>query len=171
MKLLPLLASIALQGCASAAVAPPPPVVVPEGRPVMTLTRSGQMHAREPLWVLQMGDKAVWVVSGRASRQQDDLRHISGTKSPLPPGRYRVHAPEQILPDDPIELGRSGWIALTPQFVTGRSALGIHHDPSFGLPNGESGTDGCIGTLNADDMRMVMRWVQQNRPQTLIVEN
>jgi len=144
-------------------------------RPVMTLrwtTETNQL-TMDPIWVLSLksseGVVQLPAVTGRASRQQEKMRRIEGSKAPLPRGSYQVGLPEEILPGDPVELGRSGWISLEPLRSNGRTFIGIHHDPSYGKLNGESGTDGCIGMISAEDMVTVVNWVNRHRPATLVV--
>lgn len=159
-------------------VEPPPAVERFPGRvddePRMEFRRTDQQGVLgDPIWELALihegSEMVLPAVSGRANAQRNHLRQVGGTRSPLPVGRYRVAYPEVILPGDPVELGRAGWVAVRPLFGTGRTALGIHHDPSFDLSNGESGTDGCIGLVRAEDMKYVVNWVKNNNPKMLYV--
>lgn len=137
------------------------------GAAELVLTRSTNSVAttKDPIWVLQLkqGDQVLAslpALSGRANRQQLD-RHTSGNKSPLPPGRYAIdrNGIARAPFSDP-ELGSGYWIPIQPLFRTGRSDLGLHQDPSWGLANGESGTSGCIGLESADATAEVVNWIK-----------
>lgn len=54
-------------------------------------------------------------------------------------------------------------------FQTGRSALGIHYDPSFEKKNGEDGTSGCIALKNKSELNKVLNYVRTYRPKYLQV--
>jgi hypothetical protein len=100
-------------------------------------------------------------LTGKSDRQGLN-RHIAGNKSPLPPGVYSITISEIYGPPftDP-ELGQGYWIPIEPLFKTGRSALGIHQDPSWGKLNGESGTSGCIGLRDIEHTGTIVTWIRQ----------
>lgn len=105
-------------------------------------------------------------VAGRAYTQQRN-RHQSGTEAPLPDGQYQLSS--TIVPGTIVEAGET-FIPVYPRFRTGRTALGIHYDPSFNLNNGEDGTSGCIALTNRSDRDKINRFVSQYKPQELIVD-
>jgi hypothetical protein len=105
------------------------------------------------------------IVSGRAHTQSKD-RNRAGTEAPLPDGRYRVA--KSTTPGGIPEAG-DRFLAIQPLFRTGRSALGIHYDPSFNKNNGEDGTSGCIGLQTRDELSKVLEYVRTYKPQFLDV--
>lgn len=121
---------------------------------------------KDPIWDVELVvdgkvvDK-VEALIGRSYRQTAN-RHIAGNESPLPVGNYRVDKGGIVREkfNNP-ELGTGYWIPVTPLFSTGRSALGFHQDPSWGLLNKESGTSGCIGLRSPEDTQRVVEWVRQ----------
>lgn len=92
-------------------------------------------------------------VNGRA-HTQNRKRHVSGTEAPSPDGRYRVA--RGIVPGTHPEVG-GRFLPITPTFRTGRTALGIHFDPSFEKRNGEDGTAGCIALTKRSDLDEVLK--------------
>jgi hypothetical protein len=104
-------------------------------------------------------------VSGRAHTQNRD-RHRSGTEAPLPDGRYQVA--KRVVRGTIAEAG-DRFLAIQPQFRTGRTALGIHYDPSYEKNNGEDGTSGCIALTNRDDLSKVLEYVRNYNFQFLDV--
>ena len=127
-----------------------------------SLARTG-----DPIWSLRLETPGQPVqrfdaVSGRAHRQNAD-RHRSGTRAPLPAGRYSLGPVEPLGPSDPRELGPI-WIGIEPQFPTGRGHLGIHLDPSA-----NRGTLGCVGLIRWDDMQTLAGLVQRRNVRTLVV--
>jgi hypothetical protein len=94
-------------------------------------------------------------------------RHQAGTEAPLPDGKYQV-AKTSVAGTIPEAGDR--FLAIQPLFRTGRSALGIHYDPSFEKNNGEDGTSGCIGLTNRGDLDFVLNYVRTYRPQYLEVK-
>jgi L,D-transpeptidase catalytic domain len=105
------------------------------------------------------------VVSGRAHTQNRD-RNRAGTEAPLPDGRYRVA--KSTTPGTIAEAG-DRFLAIQPLFRTGRSALGIHYDPSFNKKNGEDGTSGCIALQTRDELSQVLEYVRTYKPQFIDV--
>ena len=138
----------------------------------MMLVPTGNYNElRNPLYELRLfvnGEKvgAYKAESGRADTQDND-RNRSGTEAPLPDGEYRIAT--KVTPGRVYEAG-DRFLAIYPQFRTGRSELGIHYDPSHGKPNGEDGTSGCIGLINKDDLTEVLNFVRAYHPQRLKVE-
>jgi L,D-transpeptidase catalytic domain len=97
------------------------------------------------------------VVTGRNFTQNKN-RNQSGTHSPLPDGRYRMS--NALTQGMVAEVGRvdglsvsKPFLPITPSFGTGRSALGIHVDPSYNRDPKEDGTSGCIGLTNTADFK------------------
>ncbi|MDJ0662533.1 MAG: L,D-transpeptidase [Crocosphaera sp.] len=105
-------------------------------------------------------------VTGRAESQNRN-RHQAGTEAPLPDGQYQV-ASTEVAGTHPEVGGR--FLPVEPLFPTGRSALGIHYDPSFQKTNGEDGTEGCIALTNKRDLDQVLNYVHTYRPQYLEVK-
>jgi hypothetical protein len=146
--------------------------------PMVRVTRTDRRVERtqDPIWDVELVINGQTVqryeaVIGRANKQAVN-RHVAGTEAPLPEGRYRIDLGGIAGgPYDNPELGSGLWIPVTPQFATGRSALGFHQDPSWGLLNGESGTSGCIGFKTAQETRLVADWIQRHQAKTLVVTN
>lgn len=133
---------------------------------VLIKTKDTIKTTKDPIWQLQLVSQDGRVIdsmpalTGRASRQLLD-RHQSGNKSPLPIGVYKVERTSiERGPFGDPELGKGYWIPITPLFATGRSYLGFHQDPSWGRPNGESGTSGCIGLENAAATVKLVDWIK-----------
>jgi len=136
-----------------------PSISTPANESVLVLNRTTRSLPRtgDPIWSLRLETPGQPVqhfdaVSGRAHRQNAD-RHRSGTRAPLPAGRYVL---------GPI------WIGIEPQFPTGRGYLGIHLDPSANR-NANSGTLGCVGLIRWDDMQTLAGLVQRRNVRTLVV--
>ncbi len=104
-------------------------------------------------------------VTGRANSQNRN-RHQAGTEAPLPDGQYQVATAE--VAGTHSEVG-GRFLPIEPLFPTGRSALGIHYDPSFQKANGEDGTEGCIALTNKRDLDQVLQYVYTYQPQYLEV--
>jgi hypothetical protein len=105
-------------------------------------------------------------VAGRWNTQSRD-RHRGGTEAPLPDGSYQVS--EVSVRGTIPEVGGK-FLPIYPQFQTGRTALGIHYDPSYNKLNGEDGTSGCIGLTNQADFEQILDFIKLYHPQTLIVD-
>lgn len=112
------------------------------------------------------------IVTGRSFTQQKN-RNQSGTHSPLPNGKYRMSS--GLTQGTLIEVGKvSGlniskpFLPVSPMFETGRSALGIHVDPSYNKDPKEDGTSGCIGLTNAADFKSL--WADINQYQIRSLE-
>jgi hypothetical protein len=137
----------------------------------MTLTPTGLTNALgNPMYELRLyvnGNSvgAYNTVAGRAYTQNRN-RHQAGTEAPLPDGKYQVA--RTTVAGTILEAG-DRFLAIQPLFRTGRSALGIHYDPSFEKNNGEDGTSGCIGLTNRGDLDQVLNFVRTYRPQYLEV--
>ena len=143
------------------------------GDSFLVLNRTPRQLPRtgDPIWSLRLETPGQPVeefdaVTGRAHRQNAD-RHVSGTRAPLPAGRYNLGPVEPLGPGDPAELGPL-WIGIEPQFPTGRGHLGIHLDPSANR-NANSGTLGCVGLIRRQDMLSLATLVQRRRVRTLLV--
>jgi hypothetical protein len=109
--------------------------------------------------------KTYEVVTGRSKTQNRD-RNKAGTEAPLPDGSYRVAS--STIPGTHPEVG-GRFLPIQPLFSTGRSALGIHYDPSFEKNNGEDGTSGCIALTNKSDFNEVLEYIRTYQPQDLEV--
>lgn len=150
----------------------------PQNQNFLKITKTDQVVAstKDPIWSVELVvegkvvDK-VDALIGRSYRQNAN-RHIAGNESPLPKGNYRVDR-EGIVKErfDNPELGKGYWVPITPLFSTGRSALGFHQDPSWGLLNKESGTSGCIGLRSPEDTRKVVDWIRQYNIETVDVQS
>ena len=105
-------------------------------------------------------------ISGRAHTQTRN-RHRRGTEAPLPDGVYLVGS--HLTNGSLFEVGGK-FLPIYPRFSTGRTALGIHYDPSFNQNNGEDGTSGCIGLTTKTDRDLVQSFVLKYKPKTLVVE-
>ncbi len=141
---------------------------------LMTLVGTNRVlsSSGDPIWELQLaipGQKlrSFDALVGRASRQQANRQRL-GSRSPLPPGPYRVTDIEPIQPGDDPQLGRFLWIGLVPRFPTGRRGLGIHHDPSAGRGR-QSGTDGCIGLIHGNDLLVLSDLIRRHGTRDLVV--
>ncbi len=104
-------------------------------------------------------------VSGTATTQNVD-RHRGNNFAPLPDGLYHVN--DQIMSGTVPEVGRT-FVAISPQFSTGRSDLGIHLDRSFNKRNGYDGTAGCIGLTTIADRDAINDFVTKYHPRNLFV--
>ena len=131
----------------------------------MRLEKTGRSNKlRNPLYRLCLYAKgrlqaSFDTVNGRAHTQNRN-RHKSGTQAPSPDGRYRVA--RWIIPGTHPEVG-GRFLPITPTFRTGRTALGIHYDPSFEKGNGEDGTAGCIALTNRSDLDKVLKFHRRYR--------
>jgi hypothetical protein len=138
----------------------------------MTMRRTGMTNRfGNPLYELQMfayGEliSTVLTVSGRAHTQTRN-RDKSGTEAPLPNGKYSVS--RQWVPGSSSEVG-GRFLPISPQFNTGRFALGIHYDPSYDRNPKEDGTEGCIATTSKQDLDTVLSYVRIHKPSYLKVE-
>ncbi len=136
----------------------------------MTLTPAGRTNALgNPLYELRLYANGQWraydTVTGRAHTQNKN-RHVAGTEAPLPNGRYKVA--HYTVPGTHPEVGGI-FLPISPMFQTGRSALGIHYDPSFEKRNGEDGTAGCIALKNRAELDKVLKYVRTYQPEYLEV--
>ena len=68
-----------------------------------------------------------------------------------------------------VEVG-GRFLPVYPRFSTGRTALGIHYDPSYNKGNGEDGTAGCIGLSSRQNFATLLSFVETHKPQLLIVD-
>jgi L,D-transpeptidase catalytic domain len=137
----------------------------------MTLTPTQEVNQLgNPLYELRLFAKGELVasfktVSGRAYTQAKE-RHRSGTEAPLPDGRYKVAT--KTTRGTIAEAG-SQFLPIQPMFKTGRTALGIHIDPSFNKNNGEDGTSGCIGMTTSEQLSQLLDYVRTYKPKFLEV--
>lgn len=142
--------------------APPP---LPKAVLVLRRTSEKVKDTNDPIWQLELVSEGkvldkLPALSGRSYRQNHD-RNVSGNKSPLPRGMYRIDRRGiEAGPFSDPELGSGYWVPITPMFTTGRSDLGFHVDPSWGKRNGESGTSGCIGLPNRDATVRLVDWIR-----------
>jgi hypothetical protein len=105
-------------------------------------------------------------VSGRVGKQTPS--HTAGTQTPLPFGTYKFDQPGRVE-YAPGEFG-GVWSAVTPTFNTGRSALGIHYDPSAFSYNGNTGTAGCFATPTVNEREIMTRFIRDHKPIYFIVQ-
>ena len=147
---------------------PPQPV---KQSSYMSLTTAGRTNALgNPLYELRLYANGQFIgayatVTGRAHTQNKN-RQVAGTEAPLPDGKYTVaRAP---IPGTLPEAGDL-FLPIQPLFRTGRSALGIHYDPSFEKGNGEDGTSGCIALTNKVELDQVLNYVRTYQPEYLEV--
>ena len=152
--------------------------VPPKPKPVPTLVleRTDRRIAStgDPIWDLRLEipgkpTRRFDAVSGRANRQNAD-RDRMGSRAPLPAGTYSVGPVEPLADGAYPELGPV-WISIEPTFTTGRRVLGIHQDPSAGQLNTQSGTLGCIGLVNRNDMLELSDLITQTDTKRLVVKN
>ncbi len=123
-----------------------------------------------PIYILHLcvrgkEQKSFDIVTGRNFTQNKN-RDRSGTHSPLPNGKYRVS--NALTQGMLAEVGRvdglsvrQPFLPISPMFVTGRSALGIHVDPSYDIDPKEDGTSGCIGLTNAANFKDLWASIKQ----------
>lgn len=170
--LLPLLLPLSPLGREGGAWGMDPAAAARNGRMVLVRTQRQLPISLDPIWELQLqipGQqlRSYPAVVGRAGRQDAD-RNRMGSQAPLPRGTYRVTEVQPMRPEDPPELGRFLWIGLEPEFSTERRALGIHHDPSAGRGR-SSGTNGCIGLINGNDLLSLGALVARHGTAELVV--
>jgi len=155
---------------------PAPPASKTTAPAIITVTKTTSFftNTRDPLWnvIVRLPDGKTQqfpALIGRAHKQNVN-RHISGNESPLPMGKYFVTEVSSIGAGLSPELGKAVWIGLEPSFSTGRSALGMHHDPSAGKGR-ESGTSGCVGLIHHADTLKLAGLIRQYRIQNLLVQS
>jgi hypothetical protein len=131
-----------------------------------------------PIYVLHLciggkEQRSFKIVTGRNFTQQKN-RNQSGTHSPLPNGKYRMST--ALTQGMLAEVGRvdglnvrQPFLPISPMFGTGRSALGIHVDPSYNIDPKEDGTSGCIGLTNPADFKALWASIRQYRIKDLQV--
>ncbi|MEA5534194.1 L,D-transpeptidase [Crocosphaera sp. XPORK-15E] len=151
---------------------PEPEVIPPISQEnYMTLTPTNTSNALgNPIYELRLYAKGQLIgnyatVTGQATTQQKN-RHQEGTEAPLPDGKYAV-ANTAVAGTEP-EVGEL-FLPIQPLFSTGRTALGIHYDPSFQKTNGEDGTHGCIALTQKQDLEQVLHYIYTYQPQYLEV--
>ena len=105
-------------------------------------------------------------VAGRHFTQNRN-RHQAGTEAPLPDGNYGISS--HSVPGTLVEVG-GRFLPVYPRFSTGRTALGIHYDPSYNKGNGEDGTAGCIGLSSRQNFATLLSFVETHKSQLLIVD-
>ena len=172
---LPLLAALLL---AAPALTPPalaaPLPATSYGQISLSRTERHLEATGDPVWELALlipgqPPRRFDALVGRAARQAAD-RHQLGSQAPLPKGRYRISELGEIASGDNPELGQLHWIGLEPLFVTARRGLGIHHDPSAGLGR-RSGTDGCNGLIQGNDLVTLVDLVRRSGMRELDVRD
>ena len=137
----------------------------------MTLRSTGKTNTLgNPLYKLSLYGNGKLIgtfntISGRAHTQNRN-RNRAGTEAPLPDGSYKVA--KTPIPGTLVEAG-DRFLPLQPLFQTGRSALGIHYDPSYEKHNGEDGTSGCVALTNRQELSQVLQYVDTYRPKYLEV--
>ena len=142
------------------------------GPTFLKLTSTGTTNAVDnPLYQLELFVDGKLVnsyltVTGRANTQGRN-RHVSGTEAPLPDGNYYVA--QNTVPGTHPEVGGT-FLPITPDFRTGRSALGIHFDPSYEKNDGEDGTAGCIAFRNKGQLDSFLADLRTYGFQGLVVD-
>lgn len=104
-------------------------------------------------------------ISGRSWSQELD-RNVAGNKSPSPKGQYLI---KEEIKGYEYETG-GVFLPYEPLFSTNRSSLGFHIDVSWGLNNGEDGTQGCIAFKTLEDYDNFVRQIKTNKLTTLIID-
>jgi hypothetical protein len=138
----------------------------------MTLTPTNTTNAvGNPIYELRLYGNGQLIavyptVTGKATTQSKN-RHQEGTEAPLPDGKYSVAS--GAIPGTDPEVGEL-FLPIEPLFSTGRTALGIHYDPSFQKSNGEDGTQGCIALTQKQDLDEVLYYVNIYQPQYIEVK-
>ena len=138
----------------------------------MILEETGQKNSfGNPLYKLKLFSDGREIysfntVSGRYHTQNKN-RNVSGTQAPLPNGKYTVS--QYYVPGTHPEIGGK-FLPIYPKFSTGRSALGIHYDPSFERSTKDDGTAGCIALTDKEELNIVLNYVQQYQPKFLNVQ-
>ena len=109
-------------------------------------------------------------VTGRGFTQTRN-RYQSQTEAPLPDGSYSIAS--RVVIGTIAEVGGT----MVPIFPKagfdrrmGRTALGIHWDPSFNKDKKEDGTSGCIGLTSKKNYHRVRDFVLKYRPRSLEVQ-
>ena len=168
-----LLASCLLFSATTAPACAMELAALPSSESLLVLERTSRQLSRtkDPIWDLRLIAEGEQIqrfdaVTGRAHRQMAD-RHRTGTRAPLPVGRYSLGPIEPLGPGDPAELGPI-WIGIEPLFPTGRGHLGIHLDPSANR-NANSGTLGCVGLVNRADMLQLAELIRRHQVTALVV--
>jgi hypothetical protein len=133
--------------------------------PTETKNRLGNPLYQLSLYVDGQPTKTYYAVTGRRHTQGRD-RHVAGTEAPLPDGLYQVA--NSTTPGTLPEVG-GRFLPIQPLFKTGRSALGIHYDPSYEKDNGEDGSSGCIALTSKSDFDQVLNYIRVYHPQRLQV--
>lgn len=138
----------------------------------MVLKPTGQNNSfANPLYELELFVNGQLIdshktVSGRYNTQ-DRNRNLAGTEAPIPNGRYSVSR-NYVAGTHPEVGGR--FLSISPQFSTGRSALGIHYDPSYEKSLKNDGTSGCIALTNRSELDTVLKYIQTYQPEFLTVQ-
>lgn len=104
-------------------------------------------------------------ISGRNWSQELD-RNIAGNKSPSPKGQYTIG--EETIGYS-YETG-GVFLPYTSLFTTNRSSLGFHVDSSWGLNNGEDGTEGCTAFKTLEEYNNFVNEVKTNNIKLLIID-
>jgi hypothetical protein len=119
--------------------------------------------------------KAVVYANGQTQKEYDLLsgrsytqhlnRNIAGNKSPAPNGKYLIGTKYSS------SLYETGYVFLpiTPLFITERSDLGFHTDPSWDKDNGENGTSGCLGFKSLKEFNNFVNVISYNKITELII--
>jgi hypothetical protein len=109
-------------------------------------------------------------VTGRGFTQTRN-RYQSQTDAPLPDGSYSVSS--RVVAGTLAEVGGT----MVPIFPKagfdrrmGRTALGIHWDPSFNKDKKEDGTSGCIGLTSKKNYHRVRDFILKYHPRSLEVQ-
>lgn len=97
----------------------------------------------------------------------------SGSMEPLPQGEYVVGEVEWAsgTPGDYSKNWNAGlgpvWIAITPKFLTERSALGMHLDANRASAPGSAG---CLTVTSLADLKTLVAWFDKYKPTLLVCD-
>lgn len=134
------------------------------------ITKSNKVNKQgSPILIASLYNKEEYikefeVISGREYTQTLD-RNIAGNKSPSPNGTYIIG---KLTKGYSVETG-GVFLPYTPLFNTERSNLGFHPDISWGLNNGENGTEGCIGFKSLEEFNKFTTLLTYNNINQLII--
>lgn len=128
------------------------------------LNKQGSPILKAAVYVKGQYQKEFDLLSGR-SYTQNLNRNIAGNKSPAPNGEYIIGTKYSS------SLYETGYVFLpmTPLFVTQRSDLGAHVDPSWDKDNGENGTSGCLAFKSLEEFNNFIDIISYNKITQLII--
>lgn len=108
-----------------------------------------------------------FTLSGRAHTQSLD-RNVANKEAPSPNGYYTIG---NLTDGYSYETG-GVFLPYEPDFQTERSHLGFHIEPSWGLDNGEDGTEGCHAFETLEEFNAFYNIIKKyNINKLLIISN